>query len=394
MIDPTLIEELIAAWNYDQNQPMRCRVKRELYPKQVIKAFVEEAFFASLQREEERTIRFSAVLVSMDNASTGIKYNCEIHKLAKPVPFTAPNIGKMAPATDPDLCSLGVAPDADGELVMWGIFSYEPTCHLYNEVPIVAEYSRYLRPDFLTVSTKAPGSLVFSRQNSMIGRLVNGIFVSAMPTAFSEKSLGRFLIPLIRAPFEWHHSRQAIQALLDEAARRGHGATIVFLDSASTTRASDLFVSKYVFSDDLRLGTRVISCINAGKKESLEAIVEMVGTRKIALETLQRIAQLAVVDGALVINNAFSVLAFGATMTAPLWEGNIVTGPDALGQGGGKTFDLTRYGTRHRSALNFAAACPGCVVFVVSQDGPIRAFAKKDETTVLCWPDCTASMFV
>ncbi len=68
-------------------------------------------------------------------------------------------------------------------------------------------------------------------------------------------------------------------------------------------------------------------------------------------------------------------------------------GPDGFG-GGGQIFDLSKYGTRHNSAIDFVAAVPGTIAFVVSQDGPIRGFVLKDQDTILCWPDCTTSMFI
>jgi len=46
------------------------------------------------------------------------------------------------------------------------------------------------------------------------------------------------------------------------------------------------------------------------------------------------------------------------------------------------------------SAIDFAAACKGAIVFVILQDGPIRAFVSGDESEVFCWADCTVSMFV
>jgi hypothetical protein len=49
---------------------------------------------------------------------------------------------------------------------------------------------------------------------------------------------------------------------------------------------------------------------------------------------------------------------------------------------------------RHNSAINFAAQCDGSTAFVISQDGPIRAFIRLNDETVLYWPDCTVSMFV
>jgi hypothetical protein len=78
---------------------------------------------------------------------------------------------------------------------------------------------------------------------------------------------------------------------------------------------------------------------------------------------------------------------------ASKWGKRILVGPDGFG-GGGKEFDASTLGNRHNSTIDFVGACPGCIGFVVSQDGPIRGFARKDNDTILCWRDCRVSMFV
>ena len=116
--------------------------------------------------------------------------------------------------------------------------------------------------------------------------------------------------------------------------------------------------------------------------------------RKFACEIIQRIAQLATVDGALVIDTLFNVLAFGAILIAPDSEHPALIGPDGFGNPNGQPFDISRYGTRHRSAFNYSAANHNSTVFVISQDGPIRAFRGDGDSSVLVWPDCNTSMYV
>ena len=397
MIDPKLIESIIRVWNDDQAHPERCRTKRQLYPLSVLKLFIEEAFFASLSKEEGIVPRFSAVLVSKSDATDPmLNYRTEIQVFENPLPFTVSAIPKVSPAFDPHLSSLAVAPDDEGQLLIWGVFSYEPTFHYYNEVQIVVEGTTYIRPDFLTVSTVAPGSLIFSRQNSMLGRLSNGYFVPATPTPFASSSLGHHLIRLIERTDAWKqhgpdylsYAIWALEILLDQSAARGHGGTIVFLDY-SDGEPRGLFVPKYHLQGQQRLGPRICNCASSSKN-----LTGNLGYRKITFETIQRVAQLTAVDGALVMNSAFDVLTFGATLTAPRWTGKALIGPDALGQSIGESFDVTRYGTRHNSALDFAASCSNSIVFVISQDEAIRAFVRADESTVMCWLDCTTSMFV
>ena len=109
---------------------------------------------------------------------------------------------------------------------------------------------------------------------------------------------------------------------------------------------------------------------------------------------MQRLAQLSAVDGALILTRELELVAFGAKLHVPnKWTGKTLEGPDGFGYPSRNAFAAQRYGTRHNSAINFAAECEGSTVFVISQDGPIRAFIRFNEDTVLYWPDCTVSMF-
>jgi hypothetical protein len=99
------------------------------------------------------------------------------------------------------------------------------------------------------------------------------------------------------------------------------------------------------------------------------------------------------VDGALVITEKFEVLSFGATLRAPRWKGQVVVGPYGFIDGG-EEFEHRMLGTRHHSVMNFIGECAESIGFVISQDGPIRGFIKKDAETLLCWPDCRVSMFI
>lgn len=189
----------------------------------------------------------------------------------------------------------------------------------------------------------------------------------------------------------WLFVRQALEVLISEAESRGHGGTIVLLDAKASIPLA-LFQPKYVMHGTQWLPLLLKSCAENEMNQSLHWGIE-IKYRKSTLDSLQRVAQLAAIDGALVVNSKFEVIAFGATLCAPEWQGKVEIGPDGFGVSVGTLFDLTRYGTRHRSAANFAAACSDSIVFVISQDGPVRAFARADDR-LLCWPDCSNSMFV
>ena len=103
---------------------------------------------------------------------------------------------------------------------------------------------------------------------------------------------------------------------------------------------------------------------------------------------LNTIAQITCVDGATIVDEYFEPLLFGARLSADQWRGKV-----CLATQSGDEIPRGRYGTRHNSAIDFVAACPGVIAFVLSQDGPVRAFERYGEM-VRMWPDCLATMFV
>jgi len=401
MIDPKFIEKIVQAWFNDQEHPHRDRAKRELYPSEIIRRFVEVAFFASFENEEGRPLEFSVVLVSESEATTpGVYHRNKIHTFDHPISFNASSLPKIAPAFDPRLSSLGVTVDEQSkELAVWGVFSFAPSAHTYSGVPVCIVDETGCRPDFLTVSAVGRGSLLLSRGNAVLGRIASGDFVPATPSPFTSHSLGAHWLRFVERtepwsrhgiPY-WGYARDALDVLLKEIAHRSHGGTLVILD-ATVAPPSDLYASKYILKGDQRLGRLIEKCLPNSSTHTLDALTD-IGYRKIAFEELKRVAQLAAVDGALVIDSNFEVLTFGATLKADRWTGNTPIGPDGFGHINDDSFEVGRYGHRHRSALDFAGACDTSIVFVISQDGPIRAFRRTSETTVTCWPDCTASMF-
>jgi hypothetical protein len=256
----------------------------------------------------------------------------------------------------------------------------------------------WFRPDLFTVTARTPGSLQISRMNAHIGRFVSGDFIPAAPTPFTHRSLGKYLLRSLESTdlwqrygtLYWHYYCDALKVLLAEAASRGHGATVVLLPSGVTAVPENCIDAQYRLEADVHLTTHFEEVLTYGSCLVLGGIAY----RRLILEHLQRLAQLSTVDGALILTPALELVAFGATLRARKWEGKPLLGPDGWGKASTDTFPAQRYGTRHNSAIDFAAACEGSTVFVISQDGPIRAFVRSDKDTVLCWPDCTVSMFV
>ena len=398
MLDPRIIDQIVAAWQADETHPHRGRSVRALPPTHVLQEFIDAVFLATLRDEEGRQVHFSVALVlDGDLNDQRSPTTLAALQLVSPPTFSAASLVKLAVALDPELTTIVVRWNAERrELAYWGLAFHAPGLNRFTEVPVGVEGSANFRPDYFTAVAKGRGAIAVACGDSLIGILQSGYFVAAAPTPFTSRSLGGYVHaaveqdPLFAAHGNqyWHHARDAFELLLAEAALRGHGGTIVLLPSRLDP-ASGLYASGYQLLGSYRLQHTLDRCI--GNKSSFEASTAY---RKVANETIQRIAQLATVDGALLLTFDFEVLAFGATLTAPRSSLQPVIGPDGFGRMTNRPFEITRYGTRHRSAFDFVAAHSGAIAFVISQDGPIRAFRRETDTTVYVWPDCTTSMFV
>ena len=402
MFEARVFEQIREYWIADQNYPQRGPRQGSIPALRDFVVLVETAFVASLKREEERFPKFSVVLLSQKNkdkeqGSSGFKQ--EILVLNRRLPFNPESLAKLSPACDPQTGALIVSPPEDDSenYEIWGLMFFGPMTNRFNEIPVGDDFTTF-RPDLLTVTAVSPGSLIVSRGNSQIGRFVLGSFSPATPMPFVSRAMGEFMISSIMNSqgyqryenLYWHIYRDALQYLLLEAGARGHGGTIIVIPENKVAECRMSFQARYSLQGALRIEKLIEQILSLPK--SYEMSIYLSYNRAI-VNRLNFLAQLACVDGALLLSGRLELIAFGTTLTAKKWPGNVVVGPDGFGTGG-QGFDLSRLGTRHNSAANFIGEFPYCYGFVLSQDGPIRGFIRKDENTLYCWPDCTVSMFV
>lgn len=398
MLDPKFPIAILDAWQRDQAHPHRGRAQRPPPPLAVVSKFLDECFLATLRDEEGQPVKFSVALVwDQDLEALVGPTMLRPLRLHIQADFSSASLAKLAPAFDPVLTTIVVKWDVQTEkLEYWGIWLHAQGHNRFSEVPVGVVGSANFRPDLFTLISKGRASLAFARGEGLIGVFQAGYFKDATPTPFTSHSLGQYVCESVQADpmfstsgmVYWHFVRDALELLLSEASLRGHGGTIVLLPS-NVALTDSHYASKYRLIGDFCLQDTFQRCIEAERQ-----IEVAIAYRKVANETIQRLSQLASVDGALILTFGFQVLAFGATLTAHRTAANPVIGPDGFGQGSATSFDINRYGTRHRSALDFVASVPEAIAFVISQDGPIRAFRGAEWPTVHVWPDCTLSMFV
>ena len=322
-------------------------------------------------------------------------------------PLIPESIAKSASAFDPRMTSLIAAPaDKDkNEYEIWGVMFFGPTTDRFEKITVAVSDLDITRPDVFMVTVITAGSLLITRGNSQIGRFTSGEFIPAIPSPFSSEAMGSYIMNMIMADEEfeayntqyWDLYRDTLDRLLAEVSVQGHGGTIIIIQEQRVEQFRTDFTPGYSFEEYLGLDT-ILNRIPASSLHYETSInkdnhIKLLTLNKKYLENIKVIAQLACVDGALILSSRLRVICFGSKLTARQWDHEVRVGPDAFG-GGGDEFNASRFGTRHSSAINFTGACHESIAFVISQDGPIRGLVRKDDKTILCWPDCRVSMFV
>lgn len=123
---------------------------------------------------------------------------------------------------------------------------------------------------------------------------------------------------------------------------------------------------------------------------------ERVRRRQELIALLDTLAQLSATDGCVVFNRALQLYSFGS-MIEPVPGGQAEPRPPCFT---GSSDDpvppatLQAFGARRRSAIQLCQSCPGALAFVISQDGDLRAIARRGEAVRLydnlsIWSDVT-----
>jgi len=394
MFEKSLIQKIIDVWNSDQNNPSRGRYQQPILELSTISKLVEIAFIASLEKEEDKPITFSLFLLDK-NMSKKIRLSMNF---TNPLPFNVATITKLAPAIDPEMSSFAISKsDTSDDLHLSGVVTFAQPKNRFNEIPgQIGNYSD-TRPDVFTVTTIRPGSLLVTRGNSQIGRFVKGDFVTATPSPFDPTAMGEYIFTFIEqhelykkhGDLYWNIYRDSLDFLLSEAASRSHGATIVLVNEHHSPTTEKGFIHGYRFSKAIGIKHLFSEYMNYTEID----ISRDIKMRKILSERLQIIAQYASIDGALILSDLLDTVSFGTKLSADTWSEEVLVGPDGF-HSGGEHFKYEHLGTRHKSAIDFVGENENSIVFVISQDGPIRGLVKRDHETILCWPDCTVSLFV
>jgi hypothetical protein len=327
-----------------------------------IETIVDAAFWASLRREEGVTPKISLAFAAPEHTTQPLLF-------ATPLPVEPAALSKLAPAVERPGIHLGVwpggttvaGPNGDQcELRVWGT-------------------TRHLPAHCFVLEVVTSGLLVIKQRTELMGKFVNVAVLEGDQVKFVDERSAQvpdcpgMLLSLLglerRMPARataGQSGADTINVLVQLAASmRGHGRGGALLVTPATSNAwteSIVFPAPYALQPPFT---------------GLSELIRRNGDADDLKHAVEGVAGLTAVDGAMVMNDAYDVLAFGVkitrrkgsqtveriSLTEPI-EGAVPTiiSPGQLG------------GTRHLSAAQFVHDQPDTVALVASQDGHFTIF--------------------
>jgi hypothetical protein len=326
-----------------------------------IERLIDAAFWASLRREEGYVPRISLAFVSPEQAVTPLTFE-------QPLSLIPDTLTRVAPAVERSGIHLGVWRERE-QLGVWGTTRAIPTLCFVLEVA-------------------APGLLVIKHHTGEeLGKYVNVAVLEGDQVKIVDEhgsNLARYPAALtfpraLGSPTATVHSVNILIQLAVSMRAHGHGGSLLVVPAGSESwRESIVWPMPYVVSPPYAELARLSreNASDAGRQTWKDELGR----------TVDAIAGLTAVDGAVLLTDKYELLGFGAkiarrrgraqveqvTVTEPI-EGAVATRvhPEELG------------GTRHLSAAQFVHDQHDAVAFVASQDGRFTIFEWSAHESVV-----------
>ncbi len=367
---------------------------------------VELAYGVSLTTEEGRHPRF-AVFVPAPAADGHVKL---LARFEPPVTLTLGALRRLAPSVPLGLHALFVV-EREGRLDCDGIMAV----HDANDVPQIGGplVSFGLGLPGLSLRVDGPGQLR-ATENGLTWELRSGtirpVYHYAVLAAVQQwfQLLALNLVDEYRSEASELTTRVIHQqeelgdpalifdsvwsSILASTLAAGHGGAFVILPDD----ALDGIEVKYG-AQELDLSAEVLdfwqSCFDGSRVPSAELLesktIAWEGAREKLYTAARALANLANVDGCVVLDRRLKLLGFGGEIRVTAGEVSDSGCYDAdrrtMALRG--RVDLQQFGTRHRSAYRLCARRPGTLAFVISQDRALRVFYghREQEGQVCLW---------
>jgi hypothetical protein len=394
------------------HKPLRARLEEVL----------SACYQAGLFREEDRPVTFRLALAEPDSFEPTGGPPTGLHRLvfSELRPLNQHELRRLSPAAAFSRSFIGARLDTQQPLSIWGLIHSGP-----NWLQSVRGGRETLQaiPPVPTVAVTGPGRLLVEAGPVVIAELMNGTLVGDRLDVFNASWMDQIFsafgttpppvsgprgtqsaAPMISPGFGTTLARQVLRRILAGIRAARHGGMLLIVP---TNRVSRLLGEngsiriKYRFTaEEPRQRLATLSSSIATELVNIAAADTQppIGWAEYVLSEAPRIkeldtslfevanfvADLAQLDGAVVVTDELDILGFGSEIAGTLPEVSRVAHASDL-EGRARTWVRTdRVGTRHRAAYRLCHVAPDVLAVVVSQDGGMQ-FVRWHGDAVTYW---------
>jgi hypothetical protein len=399
----------------------------------VLENILSICYQASFMREEERPARFRMIIRNPENLPSGQSPPDGLHRFVftESRPCCEDELRRLFPAVSFHRSMIGVTITEDSSPHIWGVVHTGPR---WLQLIHGGTLKISPLPDSLIIFVTGPGRITVSVGLTMVAGLRGGKLICAAKDVLSSRWLREFFATNQYELWGMHQEARRISGagwatiapefpmiLAQNLMRRvislicnyRHGGMLVIVPmefSEELKKANSYLNIKYGFRSDEgmeRVHHHIARIMNefaqvggeSGNRTdpigwneyqaiSTPALSHM---DEMLFEKAHLLAELTLVDGAVVLNRRFELLGFGAEITGGLE--NVTTVQKAIDIEGvnRQTESVRGVGTRHRSAYRLCGALHGVLAVVVSQDGQVR-FVRWHDGEVTYWDQLATSI--
>jgi hypothetical protein len=374
------------------------------------------AFQASMMTEETRPTRFRLLLTRADALTTDGEPGRSVLRLKfdRSRLLNADELRRLAPSTPFETSLIGAQEEA-GALRIWGIAHSGPAWLAPTWGGRDPGSNWTFDP---IIHVNGPGQIAVRRAGILLGALERGGLVDTTIDVFESEWLARMfsrereevrarhgaaqarrVAPTeVEASLVGRISQHMLRRCIQLVRGAKHGGLILVQETESEVGAAEGVRLKFRFDRDeptrryraLLLGL-LAALADSTDKPSIDwsdfvtsANADLARLEQAVFEWSRVIANLAGVDGAVVVDKRFALVGFGAEVSAELASPTRVW--RALDREGAsrRPEDVEAVGTRHRAAYRFVSDHSGSLAIVVSHDGGVTFVANR-EGEVVYW---------
>ncbi|HTP64840.1 MAG TPA: hypothetical protein VMJ66_05570 [Geobacteraceae bacterium] len=405
-----LSEEILRLWGaFPERETTEGYDK--LPDREVLEDLISTCYQVSMMSEELRSQRFRIALCDPLEfpPELGPPYGFLRIVFREPRAFHEHELLKLSPASEFESSLIGVRRDPAEGLQIWGLINSGTR---WTQTFLGGSKAVIPMPDSLVLDITGPGSIRAYRGSHVLAQMSAGRIITPSTNVLQSRWLAKQMEGFEKEKMEMHvRSRagadkawaivsetflatlyeQVIKRIISSIINMKHGGTIIFsppgLIERITSPNPHLFI-KYMFRDEepvRRLHRLTIgimnelarhygSSIESGKVVGWSEYVAATNKTLLELdealfENARFIANLAAVDGAVVLTKSLDLVGFGGVIKGTFSKEDVIArATDAEGEQ--RVYERPEgVGTRHLAVYHLCKEIPNLLAIVISQDG-------------------------